>query len=115
MPRRDSPNRRNLVEEGSLNTNEALLMHHKMSMQIFEASQKSAKAKYDTINSLMAGEVALKASGPIHSDSVYVPPEPKEIEITRHPDDHVIRSTCELVMVGNVQSCQHGILCKERK
>ena len=114
MPGRNQTYLRNVVQEGRLNTRDALLAHHQLSMQLFESQMADNKRRsQDLILQLMAGEVALHASPPVRSGSVNILTGPQEI--TRHPEDHVIRSTCELVMVGGVQSCQHGILCKERK
>ena len=119
MPGRHSHYLRNVVKEGRLKPEDALLAHRQLSTQLFEASQKASMERFksDMASALMAGEMVLHASGPVYSDAISLRPAPKTKpqEIPRHPEDHVIRFTCELVMVGSVQSCQHGILCKERK
>ena len=107
-----------MVKESLLILEQDLARHRFLSQQIFAEAARKQKEDHQTLTlQLMAGEVSMQASGTIHSDSVYVPNPPvyKE-EISGHPDDHVIRSTCEQVtLAGGIKTCQHGILCKERR
>lgn len=97
-----------------------LAQYRLLSQQMLaEAAQRQKEDRQKLSLLLMAGEVSMQASGPVHSDSYpkgYVPMPEKLPEKTRHPDDHVIRSTCEQVTLpGGMKTCQHGILCKERR
>lgn len=104
-----------MVKEGFLSLEQELTQHRLLSQQILsEAAQRQKEERQKLSLLLMAGEVSMRASGTIHSDSVYVPDPPvyKE-EISGHPDDYVIRSACEQVTLsGGIKTCQHAILCK---
>lgn len=108
-----------MVKESLLSLEQDLARHRLASQQILSGAARKQKEDHQAISlMLMAGEVSMKAYGPIHSDSSsyqrveYRKPEEK----AGHPDDRVIRSTCEQVtLAGGIKTCQHGILCKERR